>query len=448
MSTVERPPLSQIIIYALGQLGWSVAAFGAGNLLVYFYMPPETGAEPIFPPFIYQGALFGVVTIIGLASFGGRLFDSITDPLLAGFADRSRSKFGKRKIWMAWSALPFAFLSFLIFVPLQSGSEWLNGTWLFVCLFLFYAFMTAYVIPYTALIGELGHHPDDRMKISTIISITWAVGYVIGSNAYAVQALLEPAYGSVRAFQMALLGFAVLALIFMWIPVWWLDENRYSKQMPVQLGARHSILKVINNLNFRYFAVADWLFWISITFIQLGVSYYITLLLGMDKSYASGFLTVAFLVSFALYYPVNVFVNRFGKKRVMLWGFIIFSLAYLITANLDVIPLPPVLLIYLLASLSAIPMAIFGIIPNAIIADLIYEEEKKDGHQLSGMFYAARNLTSKLGIAFANLLFPSLLLLGKSLDNPFGVRISAWIALGFCLIGYLVFLRYRRGGDL
>ena len=48
----------------------------------------------------------------------------------------------------------------------------------------------------------------------------------------------------------------------------------------------------------------------------------------------------------------------------------------------------------------------------------------------------------KMGIALANLLFPSLLLLGKSVANPVGIRISAVCALAFCLVGMLLFLRY------
>ena len=48
----------------------------------------------------------------------------------------------------------------------------------------------------------------------------------------------------------------------------------------------------------------------------------------------------------------------------------------------------------------------------------------------------------KMGIALANLLFPSLLLLGKSASRPVGIRLTALCALGFCLVGLTLFLRY------
>ena len=48
----KRPPLSVLWIYACGQLGWSLAVYGVGSLMSYFYMPPEeAGAKAIFPNF-------------------------------------------------------------------------------------------------------------------------------------------------------------------------------------------------------------------------------------------------------------------------------------------------------------------------------------------------------------------------------------------------------------
>ncbi|MEZ4965103.1 MAG: MFS transporter [Saprospiraceae bacterium] len=96
-----RPPLRVLILYACGQLGWSLASFGVGNLLIYFYMPPEQG-QAVFPPFIYQGPVLGVLTLIGLLSAGGRLFDAVIDPLLANWSDNASARIGKRRWFMLW----------------------------------------------------------------------------------------------------------------------------------------------------------------------------------------------------------------------------------------------------------------------------------------------------------------------------------------------------------
>jgi len=134
---VETLPLWKKIMYALGQLGWSLASFSIGNLLIYFYLPPESGDRAIFPAYIYQGYVIGVLTIIGLIYAFGRLWDAVTDPIIAGMSDRSRSPFGRRRKFLAISAFPFALLSILAFTPpVNALSPW-NAVWLFVIVTLF-----------------------------------------------------------------------------------------------------------------------------------------------------------------------------------------------------------------------------------------------------------------------------------------------------------------------
>ncbi|SHN62757.1 MFS/sugar transport protein [Fervidobacterium gondwanense DSM 13020] len=105
----ERLPLWKKWMYALGQLGWSLTSFAIGNALVYFYMPPE-GVN--FTQFIQKGIVFAGLTIVGLALGTSRLFDAITDPLVATLSDRSKLKLGRRRGYLAISVLPFALLSY------------------------------------------------------------------------------------------------------------------------------------------------------------------------------------------------------------------------------------------------------------------------------------------------------------------------------------------------
>ncbi len=441
----QRPPLSVIIIYALGQLGWSLAAFGGSNLLIYFYMPPEEADGVVFPPYIFQGTVLGIFTIIGLITAGGRVFDAFTDPMIANWSDRLKSSFGKRKLPMAIAFIPFALFSFLIFYPPSTTDIQLNSIWLIGSVFIFFLSMTIYVVPYTALIPELGHHPDDRMKISTIISVAWAIGFLIGNSCYTLQSVLEiDGYTSTEAFHATILIFAGIAALFMLIPILFLNEKKYCQQGESGYSIMNAIKSVFNNRNFLYFSLSDFMYWLALTFIQIGNSYYITILMGLDKSYATLFMNIGFLCSFLFYVPINYLVKRFGKRQLMIVAFLSFCITFGITFAIKWIPIPIMVIFYSLAILSALPLAIFGIIPNAIIADIAHEQEEKTGANQSGMFYAARNFMMKMGITFANLIFPSLLLLGKSVDEPLGVQLSTLCALVFCIMGYALFTQYKE----
>jgi len=438
-----RPGLGVKWIYAIGQLGWSLTSFAAINLLPRFYFPPEDGSGIVFPEFIYTGAILGVLTTLGIINFGGRLFDGITDPMIANWSDRQSHKMGKRKFMMAIAIVPFALFSFLIFYPLSIDNFALNTTWLFVTLFLFFFSMTLYVVPYTALIGELGHHKDDRLSISTIISVTWALGFMIGNSIYAVFEELQNSYEIVTAFQIAIGSFTLIGFIAMLVPILFLNENKYAVQQVANINIFESLKTVFGNRKFKIFAISDLFYWLSLTFIQTGISYFITILIGRPESDATFFLLIGFICSLLLYVPLNILAKRVGKKKILLWAFLMFAANFLLIANYHLLgsgDLP----FYLLAVASAFPLAAFGILPNAIIADVIYEDNNEESQTLAGMFYGARNFMMKMGVAVANLIFPSLLIFGKSTSNPNGIILIAYAAFVFCLIGFVVFRKYEE----
>ncbi|NNE29861.1 MAG: MFS transporter [Saprospiraceae bacterium] len=324
---------------------------------------------------------------------------------------------------------------------MSEDSQNLNTLWLFVTLFLFYLAMTAYVVPYTALISELGHHEDDRLSISTIISITWALGFLVGNTVHALFETLRESWGAVSAFQMILAGFSLIGCIAMLVPVFFLKEKKYALQLRTEGSVWSSVSKVFGQRNFRIFAGSDLFYWLSLTFIQSGVAYFVSILMGRPIGDATLFMMIGFLTSFLFYLPIMRLVKSLGKKPLMITAFLVFGVIFLVTSQYSSLGDSNVLF-FGLAIASAFPLAVFGILPNAIIADIVYQSGES-GVSHSGMFYAARNFTMKLGIALANLIFPSLLVFGKSTQDPTGVQMIALAAFFFCIIGLVIFLLYK-----
>ena len=80
MSNVAKLPLSKLVLFAMGQFGWSLSSFGVFNLMNYFYMPPESGKVALFPTYIYAGRIFGILTALGVITAVARAFDAVTNP--------------------------------------------------------------------------------------------------------------------------------------------------------------------------------------------------------------------------------------------------------------------------------------------------------------------------------------------------------------------------------
>lgn len=432
-----------MLIYATGQLGWSLASFSVGNLLIYFYLPPEQGS-PMFPAFFYQGVVLALFTVVGLISTFGRLFDALLDPLVANWSDRKLSAMGRRRWFLLWGALPFALFGYLVFVPPHSVEHGENMAWIMLMILLYYFFFTFYVIPYTALIAELGHTEGDRLRISTLLSLAWALGFIGGNAVYALQGYFEQqGFVAVEAFQRSILTMQAIAFLLMMVPALFLKETIHARQQSSSMGLFQSLRLVFAHPHFVCFLKSDLLYWASLTFIQLGIGYFTTLLFGLDKSYAFLFSLCAFLSSLLLYAPVQKLAIKFGKKTIMLWGFWVFILVFALVALVRQLPLPPQFMLFFIAALSAFPLAVFGILPNALIGDLVEAHEQRTGAQMSGMFYGVRAFVMKAGISLANLIFPSLLLFGKSLENPLGVQLSALCAMLLCLAGWQTFRRFE-----
>jgi Na+/melibiose symporter-like transporter len=94
--------------------------------------------------------------------------------------------------------------------------------------------------------------------------------------------------------------------------------------------------------------------------------------------------------------------------------------------------------------IAAIPIAVFTIVPNAIVADIAEADGIETGNFKAGMFFGVRSFETNLGISIANILFPSLLTLGMSVQHPLGIRMSAVVSVFICLAGMAVFFLYNE----
>lgn len=440
---VSNPTLKKWM-YALGQLGWSLASYAPANLLNVFYQPPEeAGAAPLFPLFIGTGLIGGLFTWLGILSASGRIFDAVTDPLVAGWSDGFRSRWGRRIPFLAVSALPFVLFGWLIFVPPVGRESGWNVVWLGVMLFLYYFFFTLYVTPYTALLSELGKTARERLDLSTMISVTWALGFVIGGSTFLILDLVKVHLPSnLLAFQLTLGAYSVISLVLLLLPVLAIREDRDLGERETGEPLLPALRRLWANPDFRWFVASDLMYWMALTFIQIGIGYYVMVLLGLGKGWTSVFLYVMFFGSFALYAPVNVLAKRLGKKRLMLVAFGLDALVFGLVTVLGRLPVPAEAQGFLLILIYIVPLAIFSILPNAMVADMSHASLKASGFGNEGLFFGVRTLMMKFGIAAANLVFPSLLQLGATQGDDLGLRVSGAVAVVICLLGLLFIALY------
>ena len=419
-------------IFAVGQFGWSLLSGIISSWMVYYY----TGENAVFDSNITTAPLFLGLTLFGLITAIGRIFDAVTDPLIASWSDRSNYKGGRRIPFMKVIAIPFAVITVGVFLFPQTSSVPINDVILFVTLMLFYLFMTIYCTPYNALIAELGNTQQNRINVSTYISFTYIAGFSVAYLLPNIAGLFEAVLGKADSVRTAIGILCLIAAIAMLVPSFFIKEREYIQSEPVKTKAFSSLFKSFKNAQFRRFVYSDVIYFFAVTLFQTGLAFYITRLMKVDAGNSFVLTVVMTVVSLCLYPLVNKLAPKFGKKILVIIGFFAYSVVFLIAFFCG----KGIVWGYIIAILAGVPMAILGILPQAIVADIAEADAIKTGEQRSGMFFAARTFAMKMGQAVSLLVFTSVTVSG----SEWSYRITAIIATIACLVGAILFFMYNE----
>ena len=172
-------PLSWLtrVAYGLGDTSCNVV-WGAMGILTYFYTD-------------YAGVSPAVVGSVMLLS---RCFDGFSDVVMGLIVERTKSKWGKARPWILWTAIPFS-VSIVLMYLVPQGTDTMQFAYIFVtynfCTTICY---TALNLPYgalSALMTQLSHERDMlslvRMALSPLgkilsVSATLPLTKVFGDD--------------------------------------------------------------------------------------------------------------------------------------------------------------------------------------------------------------------------------------------------------------------------
>ena len=501
---MQKKPITNKVLwtFAVGQFGWSLLSGIISTWLIHLYTgDPEKFMDTngALSQFISQNKLIASLTLFGIITAVGRLFDAVTDPLVASWSDRANYKGGRRIPFLKVAAIPFALITALIFILPCFDSVAHNNTIIFVLLMLFYFVMTLYCTPYNALIAELGDTQKNRINVSTFISFTYIAGFSLstmaptlagifqggkvneilsqaaakmGTTLDALTKTLQTEKGAwiemkdakailgegdtlnqillaqQSAMRIAIGVMCVIALIACLVPALFIKERRYIDSKPSKTPAFSSLFKTFKNPQFRRFVYADVIYFFAVTLFQTGLADFETRLMGVPSDNTFTLTVIMTVVSLALYLPVNKLAPKLGKKLLIVIGFFAYAAVFLITA---VCKQGGGMGWGILVAVSAgIPMAILGILPQACVADVSELSTLETGEDRSGMFFAARTFAMKMGQALSMVIYTSVTVKqavageAEKMTLPGQYRTVAWIATVTCLIGAVIFLFYKE----
>ncbi len=394
-----------------------------------------------------QIVFFGVFNIIALVMASGRLFDALIDPFIAGWSDRSQHKQGRRIPLMALAVLPMTVFAVLMFYPPYYVENSNNLIWLAFIQLGYYFFFGLYVIPNNALISELGHYPKGTMHMSTAQSVGFILGVVVSSSAPAIANVIHdmlPHVSVLKSNQYSIIALNIIGALSMLAPPLFISEKKYARPGMATESVTQSLKTALANKNFRVFAFADAIYFMSIAIITSGLLFYVKAMLLLPEATGTLLMGLMVVVTLAFYPVVNYLEKKISKKKMIVVSFFAMVLVFVSIFGLGKYPVSPMLQAVLLMVVFGVPDSFLGILPNTVVADIAEADAKATGQNKEGMYFGMRALFQKFGQTLGIMVFAMLTLYGKDPGNDFGLRLSGIVGAVLCFVAGLVYLRYRE----
>jgi len=302
------------------------------------------------------------------------------------------TRWGRRRPWFLFGALPFGLAFFLLFqVPqLGEGSKFI---YYLVVLLLLDTMFTVVNVPYTARTPELSRDYDERTSLNSYRFAFSIAGGLIAAVAHPIIVDAVAAGSDVQT------GYAVSALI--WAVVctvpfffaFWGTYERHTPEGAKALPFMESVKWTFRNRAFRYVTGIYLLSWLVVQTVSTLIVYYLTYWLRRPEITPLVLLGVqgSAMVWLFIWSAVS---RRLGKREVYLIG----MTAWIIT-SLALFIVQPGWPTWSIIALAGIGVAVAYLLPWAMLPDVIELDELETGYRREGAFYGLFVLLQKLGLA-------------------------------------------------
>jgi glycoside/pentoside/hexuronide:cation symporter, GPH family len=375
-------------IYGLGDWGTS-AATTVRNTFWFIFLTNVVGLDP---------ALAGTTFLIG------KLWDGINDPLIGMVSDRIQTRWGRRRPFLLFGSVPFG-LSFLLlfYVPPYTDQVALAAYYSLAFL-LFDTLYTVVNVPYAALTPELSDDYDERSNITG-----WRMGVSIFAaliTGAAFTLLAEDVIGGRLGGEPADIRMGYLIVAAIWsvtliIPYLILfksieEPEREPDTDPIR--PFQTFKEVFQNRPFRLgaliyllsFATVDV---ILIVFVRFLIDY-VRVAPGYDNLMLATVMGIAFLSMPAVVW----LMRRYGKRNTYIGSMLMMAVVLIIMAQ---VPPGGQNQIFIASIFAGLGYGAATVVPWAIVADVVEEDELKTGKRREGIYSGFLVLLRKLASAVA-----------------------------------------------
>ena len=433
---------------------WTKLKYGVGD----FGMAVVTAMLQFSMLYYYTNVVGVNAGLAGTAILVGKItWDLVNDVLFGYLEDKTKSRWGKRRPYLIFGALPFA-LSFWLVFSIPKGLSDIAYFFIIIGSFiLFDTFHTLTNTAYSAMTAEITGDYNERTSLTTYRMVFSIIGYLCGAGLTSMLAgIIKDSFGVTehQGWSIVSLIYGILGGIAILIPGLFLKYKPAIDDAPPQMPPIKSFISTFKNKPFISYLVVTMIMSISFTMVTAMLQYYIDYQLDMNSS--SLLIMLSMLGVLALFLvPCGMISNKIGKAKAYALGLGIASTALIFVFF---IPQGPNNWIFLLAAIAGMGFSAQWVCPHSMIPDVIEYDELLTGERREGLYYGMQATATKVtgalataacgwGLELGKYIEPSADMTADMINQPYSALLSirimfALVPAVFLLICIPLLMRY------
>ena len=313
-------------------------------------------------------------------------------------SDRTKSKYGRRRVYFLFGCIPFGLMFMLIWLVPSHDHYILLGYYAAITI-LFNTAFTVVAVPYNALMPELSQNYDERTSISGFRMSLSFVGNLIA--AVGVSVIVDVVFKGKEHYITSypvmgvIFGIIIIVLIFITFVG---TKERVQSEAVIHDGLLKTFKAVLSLHEFRIILGMFLFNMIGFDLIQALFIFFLKDVILIEEDMTFVVMGIPLIVA-VLSAPLWIYISdKLDKRRAYMVAAIYFTLSLLLCL---IAPVHNLQFVIIIGVLAGVGISASQIIPFSMIPDVIEYDEYKNGVRREGAFYGITTFLYKVASASA-----------------------------------------------